>query len=125
MPDITVKVSLVLNTSNGIVERFEPPSAQYTQTNPEVYANTVALTTTDAKLSFTNTTNYGWGFFQNVSASTAAVISVGVDSTAVLRPFATLTHGKWATLPLVPTSTYRAQTSTTSGGILKYGVWGS
>jgi hypothetical protein len=123
--EITSKISLILNTTNGIVERFEPPSAQYTQTNAEVFANTVSLTTVDAKLSFTNSTNFGWGFFQNVSSSTAAIVNVGVDSTAVIRSFTTLTYGKWAVLPLVPTSTYRAQMSTTSGGILKYGVWGS
>jgi hypothetical protein len=123
--EITAHVSLQLYTTNNLTQRFEPPGRKFTQTNVEVYENTISLTTTDTKLSFTNTTNYGWGFFHNVSSSTAAVVNIGVDSTAVIRPFATLGYQKWGVFPLVPTSTYRAQMSTTSGGLLKYGHWGS
>lgn len=122
--EITAKVSLILNTTNKLNDRFEPEGRKFDQTNPEAFTATVALTTTDTKLTF-NTTSYGWGFFHNVSATTAAIISIGVDTTAVIRPFGTLTYQKWGAVPLVPTSTYRAQMSTTSGGLLKYGVWGS
>lgn len=122
--EITAKVSLILLTTNNLTERFEPPGRKFDQTNPEAFSATVSLTTVDTKLTF-NTSSYGYGYFYNVSSSTAAVISIGVDTTAVIRPFCQIGYQKWAALPLVPTSTYRAQMSTTSGGLLNYGVWGS
>lgn len=122
--EITAYVSLQLYTTNNLTDRFEPPGRKFTQTNAEVFRNTVAVTTVDTKLTF-STTSYGWGFFFNASASTASVINIGVDTTAVIRPFATFTHQKWGAFPLVPTSTYRVQAGTTVSGTLEYGVWGS
>jgi hypothetical protein len=121
--EIKTFVRLTLNTTNNLSRSFVPPQMSITQTNPEAYENTLAVTTVDSTLSFA-TTSYGYGFFQNVSSSTAVVIRVGVDSTAVIRPFLRLGYGHWAVAPLVPTSTYRAQCESSSGR-LYYGVWGS
>jgi hypothetical protein len=122
--EIKAFVRLDLNTTNNLSRQFAPPALAITQTNPEAFENTVSLTTTDVKLTY-STSSYGYAFFENISNSTAAVIYVGADSTAVLRGFHKLRYKQWAVGPLNPTSTYRAQMETTSGGVLHYGVWGS
>jgi hypothetical protein len=123
--EIKTFVRLTLATTNDFTRTFSPPQTAYTQSNPEAYENTVSLTTTDAKLTISNTSSYGYAYFQNISNSTAAVVHVGSDSTAVLRGFTRLAHKQWCVGPLIPNTTYRAQMSTTNGGLLLYGVWGS
>jgi hypothetical protein len=122
--EIKTFVRITLDTTNNLSRSFAPPQMAFTQTNPEAFENTVSLTTTDVKLTY-NTSSYGYAFFENISNSTAAVIYVGADSTAVLRGFHKLRYKQWAVGPLNPTSTYRAQMETTNGGVLHYGVWGS
>lgn len=120
--EITATVQLSLSTTNNHRELFNPPPLQLTQNNAGTFHNTVALTTVDTKLSIINLTTYGYGYLQNVSVSTSVVISIGVDSTNVIRPFGRLKPKEFALLRFNTSSTYRAQCESSSGKLL-IGVW--
>lgn len=121
--EITAYVSLELYSTNNFYRRFGPPGMQVSQANAETYENTIPLTTTDTKLTVSNTSSYGWAYFQNITNATDVVITVGSDSTGVIRPFGRLKPKEWGVFRLIANTTYRAQCESSSGRLL-YGIWG-
>lgn len=120
--EITMSAQIILDTTNNQRELFNPPSLRITQNNIGSFRATVGLTTTDAALTVTGLTTYGVGFFQNVSASTAVVIAVGVDSGGAIKQFLRLKPKEFAIARLVSGTTYRAETESSTGKLL-YGAW--
>lgn len=118
--EITLSASVYLNNpTNKFVVSWNPGAKLITQTNVGVFENTVALTTTDTKLSIVNLTTYGVGWLENIG--TAGTVSVGVDSTAVIRIFERLKPGEGYPLRFVTGSTYRAQMESGTG-TLRIGI---
>lgn len=120
--EITLAAKLELSTTDHQHTLFSPQGLKITQNNPGVFEATASLTTSDSTLSIIGLTTYGYGFFQNISESTAVVIKIGADSTAVIRPFARLKWKEYGIIRLNPGTTYRAQCESSSGKLL-YGCW--
>jgi hypothetical protein len=121
--EIKVFVRLQLdNNTNNFTRYFNPPQLGITQNSAGAFENTVALTTTDTKLTISNITVPGVGYFQNISASSTCVILVGADSTNVIRPFTRIKQREAWPIRLTSGTTYRAQMEA-STGMLLFGVW--
>lgn len=120
--EITALAQLTLATTNNHKVSFYPPQLKITQNNAGVFENTVALTTTTSALSITNLTTYGYGFFQNVSASSAIVIAIGADSAGTQKTFGRLKWREFGIMRLNSGTTYRAQCESSSGK-LYFGCW--
>lgn len=120
--EIKAFVRLELATTNNFTRYVNPPQLAITQNNAGTFENTVELTTTDTKLTISNITVPGIGYWQNISASSTVVIRVGADSTNVLRPFARIKHREAWPIRLTSGTTYRAQMEASTGKLL-FGVW--
>jgi hypothetical protein len=121
--EISLHAQMILhNTTNNHRVPFQPPQITLNQNAPGSFEATAALTTSDTTLSIVGLTTYGYGFFQNISASSDVVIQIGVDVGGALDPFTRLKQKEFAIMRFVSGSTYRAETESSTGRIY-YGVW--
>jgi len=110
------------NANNNFTRYFSPPQLAITQNAAGTFENTVDLSTSDTKLTISNITVPGVGYFQNISSSSTVVIRVGADSTDIIRPFTRIKQREAWPIRLTSGTTYRAQTESSTGKLL-FGVW--
>lgn len=122
MSYLIADVKLELLSTNNFGRKFAPRRVQFTG-DYESFDAAPSLTTTAVQLQVLNLAD-GWAFFQNVSASSDAVVRVGADVGGAISPFGRLKHKEWATFPVIPDTTYMAQMEA-GAGILYYGLYGT